>query len=138
MHPLVSIDRVRVQNNSLLRVSKAGYYHCKETVGDASPGPTSSTVARGASCSQSIPLNFFSYTALCSQLIFYPLLFSSPQWLSLNSPSIPHYNHRISFSIPIYHLTSFFPTTKMQRALLCRYARRKGGQRPHAACGRCL
>lgn len=86
---------------------------------------------------------------------FYLLLFHLPQRFSLNSPLIPHYNYKISFYIPTFHLLLIFllltigdgPTTtgvNSARGSLCLRREREGGHRlgglvgnADAGVGRC-
>jgi hypothetical protein len=53
---------------------------------------------------QALPLIFFSPISLFS--LFFPLFFHLPQRFSLNTPPIPHYNYKISFSISTINFLS--------------------------------
>jgi hypothetical protein len=58
---------------------------------------------------QRFPLNFSPISLFCvTSSTFHPLFFHLPQRFPLNTPPIPHYNYKISFSIPTFHLLSIF------------------------------
>jgi hypothetical protein len=67
------------------------------------------TVQHGLRLS-AVSFNFFPlYHFFCvTTSIFHPLLFRLPQRFPLNTFSIPHYNHKIRFSIPTFYPLSIF------------------------------
>jgi hypothetical protein len=77
------------------------------------------------SCVQRLPLNFSPYIPLtCHVSVLFPLYLHPVQRFPLNSSPIPHYNHKIPFSIPIHYLLSIFPTNKY----FCAQKPRQGGR----------
>ena len=65
---------------------------------------------------QRFPLNFFTYITFLRHIISISLIiFSSPVAIPLNTSPIPHYNYKISFSIPTFYPLSIFHLLTIHR-----------------------
>jgi hypothetical protein len=64
---------------------------------------------------------------------FISYFFHLPQQFPINSPSVPHYNHKKSFSIPTFHSLSIFHLLTIRRGPMATGGREsEGGGRLHA------
>jgi hypothetical protein len=70
----------------------------------------------GVRLSTAVPLNFLPISLFCvTSSIFHTLLFNLPQRFPLNTLSISHYNHKISFFIPTFYPVSIFHLLTIHR-----------------------